>query len=305
MVDHRDPSKVSRRPEDLASATESTSATTGRGGVSGLRTGLAALDEVTTGLHPGKLFVVAARSSMGKTSLGTHIAAHVAIDLHRPVFFASLEMPAVGIVERIVCNRARLNIKRFRAGQLTRDEGVRYMSAMDAVGRAPLRVDDTPAATLMQVRTRARRMRAKHGDLAAVIVDYLQLMRSGANQSSRELEVADISRGLKALAMELGCPVIVLAQLNRGVETRSAKDKRPHLSDIRESGSIEQDADTVCLVYRDEVYDPGTRDPGVAELILAKHRNGPTCTVRTRYIAECAAFADLHGGSAASELADA
>jgi replicative DNA helicase len=261
------------------------------GGVTGLASGLRTLDRLTTGFHGGELIIVAGRPGMGKTSLATGAAIHAAMNIGRPALFFSLEMPKRQIVRRIVAEYGRVDLHRMRAGTLNHNDKEGLEHAVVTLRRAPLIIDDTPAITLMQVRARARRTRAKEGDLALVVVDYLQLMRSGLARESREIEIGDISRGLKVLSKELDCPVMALAQLNRECEKRS--DKRPMVSDLRESGSIEQDADAVILVYRDEVYDKNTADRGVAELIVGKQRNGATGTARVRYFGEYTRFDNL------------
>lgn len=270
---------------------EEVQAAASSGGITGLPTGLHALDRMTTGLHGGELIIVAGRPGMGKTALATGTAIHAAIDLGRPALFFSLEMPKAQIVRRVIAEYGRVDLHRMRSGALSWNDGEGMERAALALRRAPLLIDDTPAITLMQVRARARRVKAKEGDLAIVVVDYLQLMRSGMGRESREIEIGDISRGLKVLSKELDCPVMALAQLNRECEKRS--DKRPMVSDLRESGSIEQDADAVILVYRDEVYDKNTTDRGIAELIVGKQRNGSTGTARVKYWGEFTRFDNL------------
>jgi replicative DNA helicase len=261
------------------------------GGITGLPTGLRKLDLMTTGFHPGEFIVIAGRPGMGKTAVATCAAVYASVELRRPSLIFSLEMPSKQIVARALATYGKIDLKRMRSGGLVRDDAAKLIGAADALSRAPIIVDDTPAITLMQLRARARRVRAKEGDLAVVVVDYIQLMRSGMGRESREIEVGDISRGLKVLSKELECPVVALAQLNRECEKR--QDKRPMLSDLRESGAIEQDADAVVFVYRDEVYDKNSPDRGIAELILSKQRNGATGTARVRFWGEWTRFDNL------------
>lgn len=261
-----------------------------QGGITGARTGIDELDRMTTGMHPGELIVVAGRPGMGKTGFAGGAALQVA-GAGAPVAIFSLEMSSGRYADRLVSNRGRIDGQRLRGGTMTKDEWSRFGKANLELNQQPLHIDDTPAVTLMHVRAECRRLTARSGALGLVVVDYLQLMRSGGKHNSREAEVAEISRGLKALSKEIACPVMALAQLNRGVESRS--DKRPMLSDLRESGAIEQDADTVWFLYRDEVYDQDSDDAGVAEIVVSKQRNGPTGTARARFFAESARFVNL------------
>lgn len=248
----------------------------------GLSTGLADLDAVTSGLHPGDLVIVAARPSMGKTALVMNVAAHVAIRGKRPVAVFSLEMGKESLLLRVLASEAMIDHGRLKNGDLDDRDWPKLARASEAIARAPLYIDDSGSATVFDVRARCRRLKAKAGDLALVAVDYLQLMNGGASRGdSREQEISGISRGLKALARELGCPVIALSQLSRAVEKRP--DKRPMMSDLRESGAIEQDADTIAFIYRDEYYNKESPDSGVAEAIVAKQRNGPTGTTRLKF----------------------
>jgi replicative DNA helicase len=252
-----------------------------QGGVTGIPSGFSDLDQMTAGLQPSDLVIVAARPSMGKTSFAMSVAQNACIAFGYPAIVFSLEMSSPQLAERMLCSEARIDASLLRRGQLQRQDMTNLTVAADAIAKAPMLIDDTPAMTVNEVRARCRRWRANrdlfrdkpHG---MVVVDYLQLMR-GQNlnkNANREQEISEISRGLKALAKELHCPVVALSQLNRGVEQRA--DKRPMLSDLRESGAIEQDADVIMFIYRDEVYNKDkTEKPGVAEIIIGKQRNGP------------------------------
>ena len=260
--------------------------------LTGLPTGIKDFDLLTAGLHPGQLIVEAARPGVGKTSLALQQALHVAVETNRPVLFFSLEMPARELTNRLLCSQARVDHNRLRSNMLTADDMVALTKASADVYAAPLYVDDFADASLLYIRAKARAM-LKH-NLALVVIDYLQLMkppRSG--MESREREVAETSRGLKVLAKEMNIPVIALSQLNRSPETRPGKNHRPQLADLRESGSVEQDADVVLFIYRDEMYNKDSDDRGIAELIIAKQRNGPTDTVRTRFIRQLTRFENL------------
>lgn len=261
-------------------------------GISGQHSGLGRLDRMTAGMHDGDLIVVAGRPGMGKTSLAMGVATKVAL-AGRPVAVASLEMPKDRLVRRMLCSEARVDSQRARTGTLASGDWDKLAAAAGGLSQLPLTIDDTPAQTIMQVRSFARRVRAKAKDIGLVVVDYMQLMSCGSKKSNREQEISEISRSLKALAKELECPVMALSQLNRNIESRPKKDRRPRLSDLRESGAIEQDADVVLFVYRDEVYNPTTEERGVAEIIIGKQREGPTGTCRVRFLAEFTRFEDL------------
>jgi replicative DNA helicase len=269
-----------------------------RSEVTGLATGLDDFDRLTSGLQEQNLVIVAARPSMGKSGLALGIARYVAADLRRPVLFFSLEMSKVELANRLLSSEAKVDSKRLRTGRLDDRD---WRSVGDALGRlndAPLFIDDTPSISLMEIRAKARRLKQREKDLALVVVDYLQLMQSeGRRPDSRVQEVAEMSRGLKMLAKEMEIPVIALSQLSRQPESRT--DKRPMLSDLRESGAIEQDADIVAFIYRDEVYDAESADKGIAELIVAKHRNGATDNVRLAFLGHYATFANLARGTRA------
>jgi len=252
--------------------------------VTGVRTGFYDLDQMTTGFQSGDLIVLAARPSMGKTALALNIAEHVAVDGGLPVMVFSMEMSSDQLTQRLIGSLGRIDQQRLRTGKLADDEWGRLSEAVEKLGRVQLFIDESPALTPSEVRARARRQARKCGGLGLVVVDYLQLMSgtSGASDENRATEVGEISRGLKALAKELQCPVIALSQLNRGVEGRN--DKRPMMSDLRESGAIEQDADVIMFIYRDDYYNKESAEPGVAEIILSKQRNGPTGTVKLTFL---------------------
>lgn len=251
--------------------------------VTGTGTGFRDFDRLTHGLQPGDLVIIAARPAMGKTSFVLNLAANAALRFDATVALFSLEMPSEQLVQRLIAAEGRLDLGRMRGGRIFDDEWPRLMEAADRVSNAKLYLDDTPAASPTAVRAKCRRLHRREG-LDLVIIDYLQLMSGGTrHQGSREQEISYISRSLKALAKELGVPVVALSQLNRGLESRT--DKRPLLSDLRESGAIEQDADIICFIYREEVYkkDLEESERGIAELIIGKHRNGPTGTVRLKF----------------------
>ncbi|MCC5949874.1 MAG: replicative DNA helicase [Nitriliruptoraceae bacterium] len=261
--------------------------------VTGLATGFDDLDRLTAGLQPQNLVIIAARPAMGKSSLVLGISHFVAARLSRPALLFSLEMSKLEIVNRLLSSEARIDSSRLRTGRLEETDWRKLGDALGALSDAPLFIDDTPSITLMEIRAKARRLKQKHG-LDLVIVDYLQLMASHRRVESRQQEVAEISRGLKMLAKELDVPVIALSQLSRQPESRT--DKRPQLADLRESGSIEQDADIVGFIYRDEVYDEDSPDKGIAELIIAKHRNGATGVVKLAFLGHLTKFANLARG---------
>ena len=261
--------------------------------ITGLPSGFGDLDDMTAGMHKGDLIIVAGRPGMGKTAFALNVALNACQLKKVPVVVFSLEMPKEQLVRRMLCSEARVDGSRMRSGQLWRDDWPKLARAAGAVSELPLFIDDTPGLTMMELRSKTRRLAAEHG-MGLVVVDYLQLMRSGARHDSREQEISEISRSLKALAKELGIPVIALSQLNRGVETRGVKDKRPQLSDLRESGAIEQDADTILFVYRDEVYNRDNPDSrNRAEIIIGKQRSGPVGTVFCAFFNEYTRFDNL------------
>ncbi|HZS50772.1 MAG TPA: replicative DNA helicase [Bryobacterales bacterium] len=242
----------------------------------GLSTGFTKLDEMTTGLQPSELCVIAARPSMGKTALALNIAQHVAVKLGRPAAIFSLEMSAESLLSRMLCALARVDSHRFRGGFLNMEERRRLSGALNQLVRSPLYIDDSASTNLMEMHAKCRRLKSERGDLALVVIDYLQLMSGKGKFENRNQEISVISRGLKQLAKEIKAPVMALSQLSRAPEVRTG-DHRPQLSDLRESGSIEQDADLVGFIFREEVYKPDREDlHGLAELIIAKQRNGPT-----------------------------
>ncbi len=260
--------------------------------VTGVPSGFRDLDRITSGFQEGNLVIVAARPGMGKSALGLGFAANVAVRTQQPVALFTLEMSKAEVTQRLMCAEAKVELHRLRTGRLAADDWPRLTAACDRLAKAPLYVDDTGSITMMEIRSKARRLKSKHPDLGLIVVDYLQLMTSGTNPENRVQEVSQISRSLKVLARDLEVPIIAMSQLSRAVEQRH--DKRPILSDLRESGSIEQDADIVTFIYRDDYYNPeDSPDPGVAEVIVAKHRNGPTDKVKLSFISQYAKFADL------------
>ncbi len=271
--------------------------------ITGLPTGFALLDKLTAGMHAGDLIIVAGRPGMGKTSFALNVAHNACVTTKAPVAVFSLEMPKGQLVRRLLGAEARVDGNRIRTGQLHKDDWPKLADAAGTLSELPIWIDDTPAITLLELRAKARRLRSEVG-LSLLVVDYLQLMRSGSRKDSREQEISEISRSLKALAKELEIPIIALSQLNRSVESRGVKDKRPQLSDLRESGAIEQDADTIWFIYRDEVYNRESDDRGIAEIIVGKQRAGPTGTCKVRFFSEYTRFDDLaereYYGSAAA-----
>ena len=261
-------------------------------GVVGTPTGFFDLDEKLSGLQPSALIIVGARPAMGKTSFILNIAAHASIRESRPVLVFSLEMGHLEISQRILSSETRIDSKAMLAGQLKENDWVNISATIDRLAEVPLWVDDNPNPSIMDIRAKARRLKSSVGELGLVVVDYLQLMTGRSRAESRQVEVAEISRGLKILARELKCPVVGVSQLSRNLESR--QDKRPMLSDLRESGSIEQDADVVLFLYRDEVYNPGDQmTENLAEVIIAKHRNGPVGTINLNFMPRFTLFRNL------------
>ncbi len=258
--------------------------------VTGVPTGFLEFDRLTTGLQPSDLIIIAGRPSMGKTCLALNIAQHAAIEHNIPVAIFSLEMSKEQLAIRMLCSEAKVDAQAIRTGRLTDGEWQRLTFAANRLSQAPIFVDDTPAITVLELRAKARRLMAEQG-LGLVIIDYLQLMRSREHRERREQEISEISSSLKAMAKELNVPVVALSQLNRRVEERP--DKRPQLADLRESGAIEQDADVIVFIYREEVYKKDTPDKGIAELIIGKQRNGPTGVVRLAFLSKYSSFAKL------------
>jgi replicative DNA helicase len=255
--------------------------------VTGIGTGYVDLDDLTGGFHPEQLIILAARPSMGKTALALNICDHVAVELRKPALLVSLEMAHVELAERLLCARTRVDGHKLRTGRyITYPEMNDLADGLRAMESAPLIIDDTPARNMLQIIATARRLKMR-GDLTMILVDYIQLIDADNPRDSRQEQVSKISRRLKALARELKVPVVALSQLNRAVENR--EDHRPRLADLRESGAIEQDADIVLLLHRPEYYDPNDQ-PGVAELIVAKNRNGITDSVKLTWIKSCTRF---------------
>jgi replicative DNA helicase len=266
-------------------------ATGARGGeLTGVPTGFADLDALLHGLHPGQLIVVAGRPGAGKSTASLDFARHAAVRHGLASAIFSLEMSRVEIVMRVLAAEARVPLHVLRSGQLSDDDWTKLARRMGEISEAPLFIDDTPNMTLMEIRAKARRLRQRH-DLKLLIVDYLQLMTSPRRVESRQQEVSELSRGMKLLAKEIDCPVVAVSQLNRGPEQRT--DKRPQLSDLRESGSIEQDSDIVILLHRDDYYDKESPRAGEADFIVAKHRNGPTDTVTVAAQLHFSRFVDM------------
>jgi replicative DNA helicase len=267
--------------------------------VTGVSTGYADLDKMTTGLQPSDLIIVAARPSMGKTTFAMNLAEHAAMTQDKPVLIYSLEMPSEQIMMRMLASLGRINQTKVRTGQLDDDDWARLSSTMGLLmEKGKMYVDDASGLTPTDVRSRARRIAREHGGISMIMVDYLQLMRVPSLSDNRTLEIAEISRSLKALAKELQCPVVALSQLNRTLEQRA--DKRPINSDLRESGSIEQDADLIMFIYRDEVYNEDSTDKGVAEIIIGKQRNGPIGKVRLTFQGQFSRF-DNYAGPAVDD----
>jgi len=259
--------------------------------VTGVPSGFRDIDRITSGFQEGNLVILAARPSMGKSALGLCMAANLAVRKETPVAIFTLEMSKSEVTQRLMCSEAKVESQRLRTGKLAADDWPRLTAACDKLAKAPIYVDDTGSITMMEIRSKSRRLKAKRPDLGLIIVDYLQLMTSGMNAENRVQEVSQISRSLKVLARDLEVPIIAVSQLSRAVEQRH--DKRPILSDLRESGSIEQDADIVAFIYRDEYYNDESDQQGLAEVIVAKHRNGPTDTVKLSFLRRYAKFADL------------
>jgi replicative DNA helicase len=259
--------------------------------ITGTPTGFRDLDRLTSGFQPGNLVIAAARPSMGKSALALCIAANLGVRAQLPVALFTLEMSKSEVTQRLMCSEAKVESQRLRTGKLAPDDWPRLTAACDRLMKAPIYVDDTGSITIMEIRSKARRLKAREPTLGLVIVDYLQLMTMGASVENRVQEVSQISRALKVLARDLDVPILALSQLSRAVEQRH--DKRPVLSDLRESGSLEQDSDLVFFIYRDEYYNEDSPDQGLAEVILSKHRNGPTGTEKLSFLKRYAKFADL------------
>ena len=265
--------------------------------ITGVPSGFVDFDKMTSGMQAGDLIVLAARPSMGKTALAINIAEHVALNEGLPVAVFSMEMGASQLAIRIVGSIGRIDQQRLRTGKLNQEEWPRLTEAIEKLRNVSLHIDETPTLTPMELRANARRLARTCGKLGLIVVDYLQLMNGNItsnNGDNRATEIGEISRGLKMLAKELQCPVIALSQLNRSVETRT--DKRPMMSDLRESGAIEQDAAVIMIIYPDDYYNKDSKEPGVAEIIIGKHRNGPTGTVKLAFLKPLTRFESLASG---------
>lgn len=263
-----------------------------KGNITGISTGFKDLDHLTSGLQPSDLVLVAARPSMGKTAFTLNMASYIGLHNLGTVAFFSLEMSKEQLMQRMLCSEGGIDAQRLRTGQLDDDEWTRLVETANRLNSAPIYIDDTAGITVMEMRSKARRLKAEHG-LSVIFIDYLQLMqgRASKNSDNRQQEISEISRSLKALARELNVPVIALSQLSRSVESRQVK--RPMLSDLRESGSLEQDADIVMFLYREDYYDKDTEAKNITEVIIAKHRNGPVDTIKLFFQKEFTKFRDL------------
>jgi replicative DNA helicase len=261
--------------------------------ITGLATGFRDLDMRTAGLQKSDLIVVAGRPSMGKSALAACIIEHVGVVEKKPVAFFSLEMSKEQLVQRMLCSHARVDAHKVRTGFLSQADWPRLVTAAGKLSEAPIFIDDSPGISVMELRAKARRLKAQH-DIQMIVLDYLQLMQGHSRSDNRQQEISEISRSLKALARELNVPLIAISQLSRAVEQRS--DHRPQLSDLRESGAIEQDADLVILLLREEYYNPTEENKGIAEVIIAKQRNGPVGTLNLTFIGEYMRFENLVRG---------
>ncbi len=291
VTERRAGEDVVRLEELLNPTLEEIEAIEGRDGqMAGVPTGFADFDRLTNGLHPGQLVVVAARPGLGKSTLALDFCRAASVRHGQASVVFSLEMSKSEITMRLLSAEARVHLQHMRAGRMTEDDWGRLARRMGEVANAPLFVDDSPHLTMMEIRAKARRLKQRH-DLKLVVIDYLQLMSSPRKVESRQQEVSEISRSLKLLAKELQVPVVALSQLNRSSEQRA--DKRPQLSDLRESGAIEQDADVVILLHRDDAYEKDSTRAGEADLIVAKHRNGPTDTVTVAFQGHYSRFVDM------------
>ncbi len=259
-------------------------------GLYGVPTGFVELDDLTNGLHAGQMIIVAARPAMGKSTLALDLCRAASIHNNMTSCFFSLEMTRSEITMRLLSAEAKVPLNHIRNGQLSEDDWTKLARKMGEVSSAPVFIDDSPNMTMMEIRAKARRLKQRH-DLRLIVIDYMQLMSSGKKVESRQLEVSEFSRQIKLLAKELGVPIIALSQLNRGPEQRS--DKKPMMSDLRESGSLEQDADMVILLHREDVYERESTRPGEADLIVAKHRNGPTRDITVAFQGHYSRFVDM------------
>lgn len=263
--------------------------------LTGKSTGLADLDKLTHGLQDTDMIIVAGRPGMGKTSLAMNIAEEVSVNQKIPVAVFSMEMPATQLTERLISSVSRIDSNRLKTGQLNDEEWARVAFALSKIQDAPMYIDETPGLNPMQLRSKARKLyRKTEGKLGLIVIDYVQLMTTVRGGDNRAAELSEISRSVKSLAKELHVPILLLSQLNRSLEQRP--NKRPVMSDLRESGALEQDADIIMFVYRDEIYNPDSMDKGTAEIIIGKHRNGPTGIIHSAFVSECTRFADLAPG---------
>lgn len=258
--------------------------------VTGIPTGFIDFDQRTAGLHPSDFIVIAGRPSMGKSAFAISIAEHVGVVEKIPLAFFSLEMSKEQLVQRMLCSHARVDVHKVRTGYLASSDWPRLTAAAGKLSEAPIFIEDTPAISIMELRAKARRLKSHH-NIQLIILDYLQLMKGTGRAENRQQEISEISRSLKALARELHIPVVAISQLSRAVEARA--DHRPQLSDLRESGAIEQDADLVVLLLREEYYNPTEENEGIAEVIIAKQRNGPVGSIKLAFIKEYARFENL------------
>ena len=262
--------------------------------VTGIPSGFVDLDDKTSGLQPSDMLIIAGRPSMGKTSFALNIAEHVAVEKRLPVAIFSMEMPGNQLATRFISSVGRIDMQKIRNGRLNDGDWQRLTMAMGKLYEAPIYIDETPGLNPIDLRARARRLARQCGRLGLIVIDYLQLMNGMRETDNRATELSEISRSVKALAKELHVPILALSQLNRSLEQRP--NKRPVMSDLRESGAIEQDADIIMFIYRDEVYNPDSQDKGTAEIIIGKHRNGPTGMVRMTFLGEYTRFENFAGG---------
>jgi replicative DNA helicase len=270
--------------------------------ITGVSTGFSEFDRMTSGLQKGDLVIVAARPSMGKTTFAMNVCEYAAIKDELPVLVFSLEMPSEQLTMRMISSLGRIDQHNLRTGKLKDDDWARISSAVSMLSESQMYIDDTPALTPMEMRARARRVSRANGGLSMIMIDYLQLMRVAGTKDNRTNEISEISRSLKALAKELNVPVVALSQLNRGLESRT--DKRPIMSDLRESGAIEQDADVIAFIYRDEVYNEDTPDRGLAEIIIRKQRNGPIGDFRLTFMGKYTRFENYISEEAAVQAGE-
>lgn len=258
---------------------------------SGIATGFREYDDLTLGLQNSSLYILAARPAMGKTAFALNMATNVARDTKLPVLFFSLEMSNLELMNRVISTTSRVPYRALQTANIDNTQFNELKGVVDEIASWPIYIDDDPNCTVLQMRAKARRLKAKQGQLGAIFVDYIQLMGTSSKAENRQVAISELSRGLKILARELDCPVIALSQLNRNLEYRS--DKRPMLADLRESGSLEQDADVVTFLYRDEIYDEESEDKGICELIVGKNRRGATGRIRLAFIDNCVRFAEI------------